>query len=75
MSENKPDILVMQQDSVTLTDLPTDASDMYLEQHMKVTSYNMFSAATASLAANPGCQQAILMEAIPRYDGKDDQIR
>ena len=75
MSEKKPDILVLQQDSVTLTDLPTDASDMYLEQEMKVTSYNMFAAATAALAANPGCQQAILMEAIPRYDGKEKMNR
>jgi hypothetical protein len=71
MKENKPDILVMQQDSVTLTDLPSDAPEMFLEQEMKVTSYNMFAAAIAALAANPGCQQAILMESIPRYDGKE----
>ena len=35
----------------------------------------MFSAATAAIAANPGCQQAILMEAIPRYDGKENMNR
>ena len=38
---------------------------------MKVTSYNMFSAATAALESNPGCQHVILMESIPRYDGKE----
>ena len=75
MKENKPDILVMQQDSVTLTDLPADAPKMFAEQQMKVTSYNMFSAATAALEANPGCQQVILMEAIPRYDGKEELNR
>ena len=75
MSENKPDILVMQQDSVTLTDLPADASEMFQEQQMKVTSYNMFAAATAALAASPRCQQAILMEGIPRYDGKEKMNR
>ena len=71
MRENQPDILVLQRDSVTLTDLFLEDPEMYNEQQVKVSSYNMFAAATAALANNPECRQVILCEAIPRYDGKE----
>jgi hypothetical protein len=71
MRENRPDILVLQRDSVTLTDLSLEDPEMYNKQQVKVSSYNMFVAATAALASNPDCRQVILCEAIPRYDGKE----
>ena len=72
MAEHKPDVLIMQRDSVTLTDMPMEASDMYAKQQMLLVSYNMFSAATSALASNPDCQQALILEAVPRYDGKEE---
>ena len=71
MAEHRPDVLVMQRDSVTLTDMSCEAPELYAKQQMLLTSYNMFSAATTALAANPDCQQVLLLEAVPRYDGKE----
>ena len=75
MAEHRPDVLIMQRDSVTLTDMPMEASDMYAKQQMLLVSYNMFSAATNALASNPDCQQAVILEAVPRYDGKEELNR
>ena len=72
MAEHRPDVLIMQRDSVTLTDMPMEATDMYAKQQMLLVSYNMFSAATNALASNPDCQQALILEAVPRYDGKEE---
>ena len=72
MAEHRPDVLVMQRDSVTLTDMPTEATELYAKQQMLLAAYNMFSAATTALASHPNCQQVLLMEAVPRYDGKED---
>ena len=68
-------MLVLQRDSVTLTDLSPGASEEYNKQQVKVASFNMFSAATNALAANPDCQQVLLMQAAPRYDGKEELNR
>ena len=72
MAEHRPDVLVMQRDSVTLTDMPEEATELYAKQQMLLVSYNMFSAATSALASNPDCQQALILEAVPRYDGKEE---
>ena len=72
MAEHRPDVLVMQRDSVTLTDMPTEATELYAKQQMLLVSYNMFAAATTALASNPDCQQALILEAVPRYDGKEE---
>ena len=62
----------MQRDSVTLTDMPTGATELYAKQQMLLASYNMFAAATNALASNPDCQQVLLLQAVPRYDGKEE---
>ena len=43
MRENRPDILVLQRDSVTLTDLSLEDTELYNQQQVKVSSFNMFS--------------------------------
>ena len=75
MKENNPDMLVLQRDSVTLTDLSPGAPEEYNKQQVKIASFNMFAAATDALAANPDCQQVLLMQAAPRYDGKEELNR
>ena len=72
MNENSPDVLVLQRDSVTLTDLSPGAPEEYNKQQMKIVSYNMVTAATDALAAHPECQKAIVMHAAPRFDGKEE---
>ena len=72
MAECKPDVLVLQRDSITLTNLPADTPKEYAMQEMKVTSQNMMTVATTALATSPTLQQVILMQAIPRYDGKEE---
>ena len=72
MAENKPDVLVLQRDSVTLTDLSEGAPEEYARQQMKVVSQNMMTVATSALASNPQLQQVIIMQAAPRYDDKED---
>ena len=61
MAEYKPDVLIMQKDSVTLTDMPMEVTELYAKQQMLLVSYNMFSAATSALASNPDCQQALIL--------------
>ena len=75
MKENKPEVLVLQRDSVTLTNLSPDTPTEYSKQQVLLASYNMFTAATNALASNPQCQQVILMEAAPRYDDKEELNR
>ena len=75
MRENNPDVLVLQQDSVTLTDLSPGAPEEYNKQQVKIASFNMFAAATDALAVNPDCQQVLIMQAAPRYDGKEELNR
>jgi hypothetical protein len=72
MAENKPDVLVLQRDSVTLTDMSEGAPVEYGRQLMKVVSQNMMSVATSALDSNPQLQQVILMQAAPRYDDKEE---
>ena len=72
MAENRPDILVLQRDSVTLTDLSEGAPEEYARQQMKVVSQNMMTVATSALDSNPQLQQVILMHAAPRYDDKEE---
>ena len=71
MKENKPEVLVIQRDSVTLTNLPNEASEEYAKQQVLLSSYNMFTTATSALASNPQLKQVVLMEAAPRYDSKE----
>ena len=70
--ENKPEVLVLQRDSITLTNLSPGAPDDYARQQVLLASYNMFTVATNALASNPNLQQVVLMEAVPRYDGKKE---
>ena len=72
MDENNPDVLVLQRDSVTLTDVPTEASIEYIKQQVMLASYTMVNVATAALDNNPDCQKVVLMQAVPRYDNKED---
>ena len=72
MEDNKPDVLVLQRDSITLTNLPRNTTEEYAKQQVLLSSYNMVTAATEALAANPQLQQVILMEAAPRYDDKQE---
>ena len=72
MDENNPDVLVLQRDSVTLTDAPVDAGIEYAKQQVMLASYTMVNVATAALANNPECQKVVLMQAVPRYDNKED---
>ena len=37
-----------------------------------LASYTMVNVATAALANNPDCQKVVLMQAVPRYDNKED---
>ena len=71
MSENKPDVLVLQRDSITLTNLSPGAPQEYARQEVMLASYNMVTVATNALAANPQLQHVVVMEAVPRFDGKE----
>ena len=73
MEQNKPDALILQIESVTLTNLTTDVHEEFAKQQVKVAASNMFSVATSSLAANPNLQRSVLMEAVPRFDTKAKQ--
>ena len=70
MAQTVPDVLVLQRDSITLTNLSEGAPEEYAQQQVKVSSQNMVSVATTALASNPRLQQVVLMQAVPRYDGK-----
>ena len=72
LAVHKPDVLVIQRDSVTLTDLSEGAPEEYARQQMKVVSQNMMTVATTALDSNPQLQQVILMQAAPRYDDKEE---
>ena len=72
MAENKPEVLVLQRDSITLTNLAKDVSMDYAKQQVLLSSYNMFTTATSALASNPQLRQVVLMEAAPRYDEKEE---
>ena len=72
MSENKPDVLVLQRDSVTLTNLSPGAPPDYAMQQVMLASYNMVTVATNALAANPKLQHVVVMEAVLRFDGKEE---
>ena len=72
MLENKPDILVLQRDSVTLTNLSPGAPQEYARQQVMLASYNMVTVATNALAANPQLKHVVVMEAVPRFDGKEE---
>ena len=72
MTQTVPDVLVLQRDSITLTNLSEGAPEEYAQQQVKVASQNMVSVATTALASNPRLQQVVLMQAPPRYDGKDE---
>lgn len=73
MEQNKPDALILQMESVTLTNLTTDVHEEFAKQQVKVAASNMFRLATSSLAANPNLQRSVLMEAVPRFDTKAKQ--
>ena len=73
MELNKPDALILQMESVTLTNLSTDGHDEFAKQQVKVASANMFTVATSALAVNPNLQRVVLMEAVPRFDTKAKQ--
>ena len=75
MAEHRPDVLVMQMDSVMLTDMSSEAPELYAKQQMLLSAYNMFAAATNALASNPDCEQVLLLEAVPRYDNKEELNR
>ena len=75
MAENKPEVLVLQRDSITLTNLAKDVSMDYAKQQVLLSSYNMFTTATSALASNPQLRQVVLMEAAPRYDEKEELNR
>ena len=49
MAENKPEVLVLQRDSITLTNLTNDVSVDFAKQQVLLSSYNMFSVATSAL--------------------------
>ena len=70
MEQNKPDALILQMESVTLTNLSTDGHEELAKQQVKVAASNMFSVATSALAASPTLQRVVLMEAVPRFDTK-----
>ena len=72
MAQTVPDVLVLQRDSITLTNLSEGAPEEYAQQQVKVSSQNMVSVATTALASNPKLQRVVLMQAPPRYDGKDE---
>ena len=72
MAQTVPDVLVLQRDSITLTNLSEGAPEEYAQQQVKVSSQNMMSVATTALASNPKLQRVVLMQAPPRYDGKDE---
>ena len=72
MIQTDPDVLILQRDSITLTNLSEGAPQEYAQQQVKVASQNMVTVATTALASNQKLQQVLLMEAVPRYDGKDE---
>ena len=72
MAQTVPDVLVLQRDSITLTNLSEGAPEEYAQQQVKVASQNMVSVATTALASNPRLQRVVLMQAPPRYAGKDE---
>ena len=57
MAETKPQVLVLQRDSITLTNLSPEASEDYARQQVLLASYNMFTTATSAPASNPNLQQ------------------
>ena len=57
MAETKPQVLVLQRDSITLTNLSPEASEDYAKQQVLLASYNMFTTATSAPASNPNLQQ------------------
>ena len=73
MEQNKPDALILQMESLTLTNLSTDGQEEFAKQQVKVASANMFTVATSALAANPNLQRVVFMEAVPRFDTKAKQ--
>jgi hypothetical protein len=72
IKDARPDVLVLQRDSVTLTDLSLEEPEEIVKNKVKQVSYDMINVATTALDANPECQQAIVMEALARYDGKGE---
>ena len=72
MKDASPDVLVLQRDSVTLTNLSLEEPEEMVKEKVKQVSYDMVNVATAALDSNPECQRAILMEAPARYDGKGE---
>ena len=68
MEKNKPDALIIQMESITLTNLSSDSHKEFAKQEVKVAASNMFTVATSALAANPTLQKVVLMQAVPRFD-------
>ena len=64
--------MVLQRDSVTLTNLSPGAPQEYARQQVMLASYNMVTVATNALDANPQLQHVVVMEAVPRFDGKEE---
>ena len=59
MAETKPQVLVLQRNSITLTDLSPEASEDYARQQVLLASYNISTTATSALASNPNLQQML----------------
>ena len=70
MEKNKPDALILQMESITLTNLSSDSHKEFAKQEVKVAAFNMFTVATSALAVNPTLQKVVLMQAVPRFDTK-----
>ena len=48
------------------------APQEYAKQEVMLASYSMVTIATNALAANPQLKQVVVMQAVPRFDGKEE---